>query len=199
MAAPNNYQTKPTRTNEAMAAPSNYQNTNAAPTGLGAERTVGNAGVDTRSTGQKLKDVVNPDKNSTAGTYNTTGAGVHNTGATTTAAPGTSSTTGAGGHPRGAVHTGANSGVRGNANVGTGESTGQKIGGGVGAVFAGIHGAGERLRGEINQGVDEVFGEREGVAKNKAVANAGDQEMATGHFAPETKDREGAGTAGRRL
>jgi len=66
---------------------------------------------------------------------------------------------------------------------------------GVKGVLAGIHGIGEKLRGEFNEGIDEAFNENgsqaEGVARNAAVANAGDKELTTGQFAHGTKNREG--------
>jgi len=76
----------------------------------------------------------------------------------------------------------------------TTSSTGSKMkeaGSGIKAVLAGIHGAGEKLRGEFNSGVDCTFNEREGVAKNERIANAGDSEMTTGEFSHATKNREG--------
>jgi len=67
---------------------------------------------------------------------------------------------------------------------------------GVKGVLAGIHGIGEKVRGEFNAGVDEAFnengGQSEGVVKNAAVANAGDKELTTGQFSHATKNREGA-------
>ncbi|PMD63415.1 uncharacterized protein K444DRAFT_661410 [Hyaloscypha bicolor E] len=59
-------------------------------------------------------------------------------------------------------------------------------------MLAAAHGAGEKLRGEFNQGVDRTFNESEGIAKNERIANAGNSEMATGQFAKSTKNREGA-------
>ncbi|KAE8454552.1 hypothetical protein EG329_000175 [Mollisiaceae sp. DMI_Dod_QoI] len=59
-------------------------------------------------------------------------------------------------------------------------------------LVAGIHGAGEKIRGEFNTAVDDTFNERGGVEKNRRVANAGDAELATGEFAHSTKNREGA-------
>ncbi|KAH8793740.1 hypothetical protein F5882DRAFT_54654 [Hyaloscypha sp. PMI_1271] len=59
-------------------------------------------------------------------------------------------------------------------------------------MLAAAHGAGEKLRGEFNEGVDRTFNESEGIAKNERIANAGNSEMATGQFAQSTKNREGA-------
>ncbi|KUJ09321.1 uncharacterized protein LY89DRAFT_724347 [Mollisia scopiformis] len=85
------------------------------------------------------------------------------------------------------------------SSTGTGtESTGSKLKG----VLAGIHGAGEKIRGEFNSAVDEGFHEPGGVAKNRAVADAGEGEIATGQFTGETKNREGVvpgADYGRRL
>ncbi|KAJ5034897.1 uncharacterized protein L3040_008165 [Drepanopeziza brunnea f. sp. 'multigermtubi'] len=58
-------------------------------------------------------------------------------------------------------------------------------------VLAGIHGLGEKVRGEFNSAVDGAAGDREGVARNRAVAEAGERERLTGSFAAETKVREG--------
>jgi len=67
---------------------------------------------------------------------------------------------------------------------------------GVKGVLAGIHGVGEKVRGEFNGAVDGAFNENgsqsEGVVKNAAVANAGDAERKTGQFTHATKNREGA-------
>jgi len=73
----------------------------------------------------------------------------------------------------------------------TGQKT-QEAASGVKGLFAAAHGAGEKLRGEFNAGVDRTFDEKEGVAKNEAVARAGDGEMTTGRFTHSTKNREGA-------
>jgi len=68
----------------------------------------------------------------------------------------------------------------------------------VGGVFAAVHGAGEKIRGEFNAGVDRTFNEPEGEVKNANVAAAGDREIDTGHFAGSTKARE-LGDGGRRV
>ncbi|CZS98105.1 uncharacterized protein RCO7_08873 [Rhynchosporium graminicola] len=95
---------------------------------------------------------------------------------------------------------------RGNEPIGTGtayesstagttthsSTTGGGAAGGVKGVLAGIHGVGEKIRGEFNKGVDGAMGDKEGVLKNEQVANAGDRERLTGTFAGETKNREGA-------
>ena len=41
---------------------------------------------------------------------------------------------------------------------------------------------GESLRGGLGAAVDRAFGDEEGVAKNRAVAQQGDHEMSTGRF-----------------
>merc|ERR1711964_56377 len=96
------------------------------------------------------------------------------------------------------IHTGstygkttASSGMHTAGTTATGH-TSSGSGGGVKGVLAGIHGMGEKVRGEFNKGVDGVVGDKEGVLKNEAVADAGDRERLTGTFAGETKNREGA-------
>jgi len=58
-------------------------------------------------------------------------------------------------------------------------------------MLAAVHGVGEKVRGEFNGRVDAAMGEREGVRKNAAIANAGDAEIQTGQFSHATKNREG--------
>jgi len=107
------------------------------------------------------------------------------------------------------VGTGAATGAQADPYAGntgtTGTTTGSATTTGHGTnpvknILAGIHGAGEKLRGEINGWVDSAAGEQEGVQKNAAIANAGDAEMQTGQFSTGTKNREGAvpGDGGRR-
>jgi len=118
------------------------------------------------------------------------GYGNTNTGPTTTHHSANTAGTGTG---AGTTGTGV-AGTTTNTTT-TGNSTGSKIreaGGGIKGVLAGIHGVGEKVRGEFNSAVDEGFNEPTGVAKNKAVANAGDAERHTGQFAGSTKNREGA-------
>jgi len=62
---------------------------------------------------------------------------------------------------------------------------------GLKGVFAGIHGAGEALRGTVNSAVDEVAGDAHGKAKNDAVTVGGVNEMESGQFTQGTKNREG--------
>jgi hypothetical protein len=90
-------------------------------------------------------------------------------------------------HHRGHPHTAT--GTTGTAGTTTtsGEGMGHKLKSGIAAV----HGTGEALRGAFNAKVDEVGGDREGVAKNTAVQNQGLSEVETGNFAHGTKNREG--------
>ncbi|KAF8858777.1 hypothetical protein BDZ45DRAFT_689776 [Acephala macrosclerotiorum] len=88
------------------------------------------------------------------------------------------------------------------STTGAGGSAVGGHGGGIEGIAAGIHGLGEKVRGEFNTAVDQSFGESEGVAKNRAVVDAGIMERETGRFAGSTKDREGAvprASHGRRI
>jgi len=105
-------------------------------TGTTAGTTAGTGVVDTRSTGQKIRDAI--------------GGGTHSTTSTT-----------------------------------------HHAGSGIKVVLAGIHGAGETLRGEFNAAIDRAFGETAGEAKNENIARQGEQELNTGHFSTGTKAREG--------
>ncbi|RAL15603.1 protein dprC [Aspergillus homomorphus CBS 101889] len=89
-------------------------------------------------------------------------AGGANTATTTTAGPGTTTTTGAAG--------------------GQSARTGENVGRGVKSAAAGIHGAGESLRGGLNAAVDSAFGHDNGAAKNAAIADKGEREIQTGQF-----------------
>ncbi|PYH43368.1 protein dprC [Aspergillus saccharolyticus JOP 1030-1] len=60
--------------------------------------------------------------------------------------------------------------------------TGESVGRGVKSAAAGIHGAGESLRGGINAAVDSAFGHNDGVVKNEAIADKGEREIQTGQF-----------------
>ncbi|KAL4816788.1 hypothetical protein BDW67DRAFT_161562 [Aspergillus spinulosporus] len=64
----------------------------------------------------------------------------------------------------------------------TATRTGENAGSGVKGAAAEIHGMGESLRGGLGAAVDRAFGDEEGVAKNRAVAQQGDHEMSTGRF-----------------
>ncbi|TVY39693.1 hypothetical protein LOCC1_G005385 [Lachnellula occidentalis] len=156
--------------------------------GAGAGGAYGNSAVnaDTRTTGQKIKGMFG-DGNSTG-----TGAGTYGSGTTHTTTPSTNTNT----------HTGNTLGTSTGTGTATGPTTtGQKsqsAASSVGGVVAGIHGAGEKLRGEFNAGVDRAFNEPQGAVKNQGVADAGEREIETGHFAGSTKEREvGSGGARR--
>jgi len=73
-------------------------------------------------------------------------------------------------------------------------STGSKVkemAHGVKGLFAAVHGAGEKARGDFNAGVDRTFNETSGEQKNRSLAVEGKQEMQTGMFSERTKEREG--------
>jgi hypothetical protein len=55
--------------------------------------------------------------------------------------------------------------------------TGTKIGNDIKAAVKGIHGAGEAIRGTINQSVDTAFNDKTGEAKNRAVTERGINEV----------------------
>ncbi|KAL2864838.1 uncharacterized protein BJX67DRAFT_383465 [Aspergillus lucknowensis] len=65
---------------------------------------------------------------------------------------------------------------------------GGTLGSAVMGLFAGIHGAGEWLRGEINATVDRTFGNEEGLARNKAIARNGQREITSGQFSQSNND-----------
>ncbi|KAL4876438.1 hypothetical protein BJY04DRAFT_223071 [Aspergillus karnatakaensis] len=67
-----------------------------------------------------------------------------------------------------------------------GTEMGERLGSGVRGVFAGIHGAGEWLRGGINAAVDRTFGSEEGVTRNEAISRAGQEEIRSGKFSRDT-------------
>ncbi|SLM36226.1 hypothetical protein LPUS_05713 [Lasallia pustulata] len=48
--------------------------------------------------------------------------------------------------------------------------------------LTGIHGAGEAIRGNINQFIDGAFNDKQGVAKNQSVADRGVREVESGHY-----------------
>ncbi|KAJ0417521.1 hypothetical protein BJY00DRAFT_200458 [Aspergillus carlsbadensis] len=77
-----------------------------------------------------------------------------------------------------------------------GGNMGERVGSGVRGVFAGIHGAGEWLRGGINAAIDRTFGSEEGVTRNEAIARAGQQEISSGRFSRD--NHEGAWNNSRR-
>ncbi|OKL62185.1 hypothetical protein UA08_02473 [Talaromyces atroroseus] len=78
-------------------------------------------------------------------------------------------------------------------------SKGEGIGQAIKGTFAGIHGAGESIRGNVNAAIDRAFNEPEGVKKNEAIGQEGEYEARSGQFAPSTKQREGFNTGNRRV
>lgn len=58
----------------------------------------------------------------------------------------------------------------------TQNKTHEAIGGAKG-VLKGIKGAGDAMRGTVNESVDTAFGDREGQVKNKAVKERGEADM----------------------
>ncbi|KAH8703482.1 hypothetical protein BGW36DRAFT_87344 [Talaromyces proteolyticus] len=62
---------------------------------------------------------------------------------------------------------------------------------GIKGAIAGIHGAGESIRGTVGAAIDRAFNDQEGVAKNQAIAREGEWEVKAGRFANSTKQREG--------
>ncbi|GIJ91499.1 hypothetical protein Asppvi_010465 [Aspergillus pseudoviridinutans] len=66
---------------------------------------------------------------------------------------------------------------------------GEEIGRGVRSAIAGVHGAGESLRGAINTAVDKAFGHEAGAAKNQAIANKGEQEIRSGTLSGQRETR----------
>ncbi|OJJ58316.1 hypothetical protein ASPSYDRAFT_90491 [Aspergillus sydowii CBS 593.65] len=68
----------------------------------------------------------------------------------------------------------------------TGGDIGENLGGSVRGVFAGVHGAGEWLRGGLNSAVDRTFGTDEGATRNDAIARAGQEQIRSGKFSGDT-------------
>ncbi|KAJ5092044.1 hypothetical protein NUU61_006914 [Penicillium alfredii] len=58
----------------------------------------------------------------------------------------------------------------------------EDVGRGAKGAAAGIHGAGESLRGALNAAVDRAFGSNEGAERNQEIARKGEQEIQTGQF-----------------
>ncbi|PBP25381.1 hypothetical protein BUE80_DR003823 [Diplocarpon rosae] len=96
------------------------------------------------------------------------------------------------GHSQEARITGTSAGQVGTTSATTSHPKTHGAEQGVKGVLAGIHGLGEKVRGELNGAIDAVARDKEGIAKNRAVADVGDRERLTGNFAGETKNREGA-------
>jgi len=82
-------------------------------------------------------------------------------------------------------------GVGAGAPVG-GASSPHSAAQGIKGVFAGVHGAGEALRGTFNSAVDELAGDAHGKVKNDNITVGGVNEMESGQFTTGTKNREGA-------
>jgi len=162
-------------THAPIGTDSSYTNTSSTtgPThGAGYATSTGNTRVvDNRTTGQKVKDVFKDGGSSTGTTTNTGTGNVGTAGAHTTAQSTAPS------HTEQKVNTAAS---------------------GVGGVFAGLHGAGEKIRGEFNAGVDRAFNEPEGVVKNEGVARQGEGEIESGRFSGSTRERE-VGSGERRI
>lgn len=56
-------------------------------------------------------------------------------------------------------------------------NTGSKIGSEIKGAVKGVHGAGEAIRGTLNQSVDAAFNDKAGEAKNQAVTEKGISEV----------------------
>ncbi|KAK2748538.1 hypothetical protein FQN57_000672 [Myotisia sp. PD_48] len=87
-----------------------------------------------------------------------------------------------------------------NTTGATGSSTGSSgatpnpagsVGHGIKDIAAGIHGAGEKIRGNVGAAVDRAANDPEGAAKNELVSDQGEREMKTGKFSQATKEKEG--------
>ncbi|KAL4937444.1 hypothetical protein BDV06DRAFT_73726 [Aspergillus oleicola] len=65
-----------------------------------------------------------------------------------------------------------------------GGDMGERLGSGVRGVFAGIHGAGEWLRGGLGAAVDRTFGSDP--TKNDDIARAGQEQIRSGKFSDNT-------------
>ncbi|KAL4789233.1 hypothetical protein BDV19DRAFT_374408 [Aspergillus venezuelensis] len=66
-----------------------------------------------------------------------------------------------------------------------GGDMGERVGGGVRGVFAGIHGAGEWLRGGLGAAVDRTFGSDP--SKNDEIARVGQEQIQSRKFSGDTK------------
>ncbi|EAS34575.3 uncharacterized protein CIMG_05599 [Coccidioides immitis RS] len=62
--------------------------------------------------------------------------------------------------------------------------------GGVKGFMAGVHGAGEQIRGKAGEVVDRMAHDEEGIAKDREIQMQGREEMETGRFSQATKERE---------
>ncbi|RAK99673.1 protein dprC [Aspergillus ibericus CBS 121593] len=107
-----------------------------------------------------------------------TTAGTGAAGYNTTPVSGSQTTSGVGYQPTASSGSTYTTPGTGSKSAQAGESFGQ----GVKSAAAGIHGAGESLRGGLNAAVDKAFGHDEGVARNAAIAQGGEQEIQSGNF-----------------
>jgi len=83
------------------------------------------------------------------------------------------------------------SGTAGEQGVSTSGGVHEKhsTGGGIKSAVAGIHGIGEKIRGEFNGSVDRAAGDDP--SKSVKTAASGERELETGKFSAGTKEREG--------
>ncbi|KAJ5204251.1 uncharacterized protein N7498_005130 [Penicillium cinerascens] len=72
----------------------------------------------------------------------------------------------------------ADSNASGDKFARKGEDFGRKAQG----VMAGVHGAGESLRGALTGAVDRAFGTTDGAERNEEIARRGEREMQSGEF-----------------
>ncbi|KAK2861323.1 hypothetical protein FQN49_004316 [Arthroderma sp. PD_2] len=82
-------------------------------------------------------------------------------------------------------------GAGASAPAGAAKESAQEIGHGVKSAAAGVHGLGEKIRGTAGAAVDRAMNDPEGSAKNERVVREGEQEMTTGDFSHNTREREG--------
>ncbi|PYI10600.1 hypothetical protein BO78DRAFT_305821 [Aspergillus sclerotiicarbonarius CBS 121057] len=135
--------------------------------------------MSSKSTNQAGTGAMREPTDTTGGTAyqqpsSTTAAGYNNT-----PVSGSQTTSGVGYQPaQSSGSTYGDQGTTGSKSAQAGESFGQ----GVKSAAAGIHGAGESLRGGLNAAVDKAFGHEEGAARNAAIARGGEQEMQSGSF-----------------
>ncbi|KZF19703.1 hypothetical protein L228DRAFT_271023 [Xylona heveae TC161] len=66
----------------------------------------------------------------------------------------------------------------------SGARAGKDTMGAVKSAATSLHGAGEAIRGNVNQAVDEAFGTHQRDSKNEQVATAGLNELKTGNKGP---------------
>jgi len=66
--------------------------------------------------------------------------------------------------------------------VHSGSQRGAEAAGAIKSGLTGLHGAGEAIRGNVNQAIDSAFNDKEGTAKNQHVAERGLREMDDGQY-----------------